>query len=222
MDQISSIKFKRSDRTMHIAEYFYTVFLTEPLLPFLSRTSITPNMITIFNVFFSIVLYYLAYMNQFLLLAIGVHLYLFFDVLDGNLARYKNMQSEFGAKLDNLSDRFFYTLIFVFIGIEQVHFLWILIVIILINLYGIIATYYIVPRLRKLKEIKRYKVKAFFMERGLIIGMDLGTVVIIMSVCLLFKQIQWLFIILTVGYVLDILLRLTELWRSERARLVAK
>src|SRR5690625_3683781 len=108
---------------MHVAEYFYTVFITEPLLPFVSGTSITPNMITIFNVFFSILLYYLAFMNQFLLLAIGIHFYLFFDVLDGNLARYKNMQSDFGAKLDSISDRVFYTLIFIFIGIGQVHFL---------------------------------------------------------------------------------------------------
>jgi hypothetical protein len=39
-------------------------------------------------------------------------------------------------------------------------------------LYGIIATYYIVPRLRKLKVINRTGIKKYFMDRGYIIGMD--------------------------------------------------
>jgi len=96
--------FKRQDKTMHIAEYLHTVYLVQPILPPLSKTSITPNMITISNIIYSFFLYYLAYHNHFLLVAFGIQLYLFLDILDGNLARYAKLQSKLGAWLDNTYD----------------------------------------------------------------------------------------------------------------------
>lgn len=210
------IVFKRNDRSMHVAERFYTCELVEPILPVISKTFITPNMITIANIIFSFILFYKAYNESYIFCAIGIQIYLFLDVLDGNLARYKNMKSKLGAKLDYWCDTFFYNLIFIFLGINHVSWILILSVILLVNLYGIIATYYIVPRLRKLKIINRTGIKKYFMDRGYIIGMDLGTLDIIMSICLIFSAVKPMFCIIILGYILDILFRLMELKKNEK------
>ena len=204
-------QYKRNDKSMHIAEYFYTVKIVEPILPILSKTFVTPNMVTIFNSFFSFLIFYLAYQKEFFIVAICIQLYLFLDILDGNLARRKNMKTKLGARLDTINDRVFYTLIFVFIGYKIVDAYMIALVIILINLYAIVATFYIVPRLRKLNVIKRRGIKKFFMDRGFIIGMDLGTIDIMTSILLIFKEIRLLYFLLIIGLILDIALRLVEL-----------
>lgn len=196
---------------MHIAEYFYTVKIVEPMLPFLSKTFLTPNMVTLFNSFFALFVFYMAYTDSFFVVAICIQIYLFFDILDGNLARYKNMKSKLGARLDSINDKVFYTFIFVFIGMKNVPIYLIVLVAILINFYGIIATYYIVPRLKKLNTIKRRGLKKTFMERGFIIGMDLGTIDILTSLFLIFKEIRLLYLVLIIGLSLDLIFRLIEL-----------
>jgi len=196
---------------MHIAEYFYTVKIVEPILPFLSKTFLTPNMVTLFNSFFALFVFYMAYTDSFFVVAICIQIYLFFDILDGNLARYKNMKSKLGARLDSINDKVFYTFIFVFIGMKNVPIYLIVLVAILTNFYGIIATYYIVPRLKKLNTIKRRGLKKTFMERGFIIGMDLGTIDILTSLFLIFKEIRLLYLVLIIGLSLDLIFRLIEL-----------
>lgn len=213
---MESKQYKRKDKTMHIAEYFYTTKVVEPLLPVISKTFITPNMITIFNSFLAMFIFYLAYNQRYIWVAILIQCYLFLDILDGNLARYKNMKSDLGAKLDSINDRIFYTLIFIFIGIGEVPLYLIISVIFLINLYAILATFYIVPRLRKLETVERHGVKKYFMDRGFIIGMDLGTVDILVTIFLLLGKINILYIILITGFILDIIVRLSELWWNEK------
>lgn len=211
-------QYKRRDKTMHVAEYFYTVKVVEPLLPALSKTFLTPNMVTIFNSFLAMLIFYLSYLQKYTIVALLIQLYLFLDILDGNLARYKNMKSDFGAKLDSINDRVFYTLVFVFIGAKSVPVYLILGVIFLNNLYGIIATYYIVPRLRKLDAIERRGLKKYFMDRGLIIGMDLGTIDILTTIFLLINVIKPLYIVLILGLLSDIAFRLVELKYNERLK----
>lgn len=209
-------QYKRFDRTMHVAEYIYTKKVVEPFLPVLSRTWITPNMITIFNSFFALLIFYLAYKEQYLILGFFIQLYLFLDILDGNLARYKNLKSKFGAVLDNINDRIFYSFIFIFIGIGEVPSLLIGSVVILINFYALLATFYIVPRLRLLPRVERKGIKKFFIKRGFIIGMDTGTVALITTGFLLLNEIEKLYYVLIVGFLVDIVVRLLELWRNEK------
>lgn len=201
---------------MHVAEYFYTMKVVNPLLPVLARTFITPNMVTIFNSFLALLIFYLSYLQKFSIVALLIQIYLFLDILDGNLARYKNMKSALGAKLDSINDKTFYTLVYFFIGYKAVPLFLILGVALLINLYGIIATYYIVPRLRKLNKIERHGLKKYFMDRGFIIGMDLGTIDILTTVFLLLNLIQPLYIVLVVGLIFDIVYRLRELKYNEK------
>lgn len=201
---------------MHVAEYFYTMKVVNPLLPVLARTFITPNMVTIFNSFLALLIFYLSYLQKFSIVALLIQIYLFLDILDGNLARYKNMKSALGAKLDSINDKIFYTLVFVFIGYKTVPLSLVLGVAILINLYGIIATYYIVPRLRKLTKVERRGLKKYFMDRGFIIGMDLGTIDILTTVFLLLNLIKPLYVVLILGLIFDIVYRLGELSYNER------
>ena len=94
--------------------------------------------------------------------------------------------------------------------------------ILLVNIYGILATFYIVPKLRQLKAIRRRGIKKFFMDKGFIIGMDLGTVDILMTVFLLLGRIRILYIILIIGFIFDIIVRLRELWWNERLEKASK
>lgn len=216
MNTLKQQQFKRSDKTMHIAEYFYTQKIVEPILPYISKTFITPNMVTIINIILSFIIFYLAYNRYYLIVAVLIQIYLFLDILDGNLARYKNMKTKLGAKLDNINDSVFYNVIFIALGVNSVEWYYIFVVIILISAYRIIPTYYIVPRLRRLKVVERKGIKKYFMDRGYIVGMDLGTLDIISSVMLLFGFIKPLYIILIFGYVFDIIYRIIELKRNEK------
>lgn len=212
-----NIVFKRNDRSMHVAERFYTIKVVEPILPLIGKTFITPNMVTCANILLSFFIFYLAYESHYILCAFGIQLYLFFDILDGNLARYKNMRSKLGANLDILCDNIFYNLIFIALGLNKINILYAVAALILMNLYGIIATHYIVPRLRKLKEIKRSGIKKYFMDRGYIIGMDLGTLDIIMTAFLLLGHaLKPMFITIIAGYIIDIFFRILELKKNEK------
>jgi archaetidylinositol phosphate synthase len=208
-------QFKRTDKVMHIAEAFYTNKVVAPLLPSIGQTFITPNMVTIFNICLSFVIFYLAYEKYYVLVALLIQLYLFLDILDGNLARYKNMKSELGAKLDTFCDTFFYNFIFIFLGIHVVEWYLIAAVVALINLYGLIATHYIVPRLRKIKTIKRTGIKKWFLDRGYLIGMDLGTIDILSTLFLLAGNVKMLYLVIIIGNVGDIFFRLYELKKNE-------
>ncbi|WP_244834817.1 CDP-alcohol phosphatidyltransferase family protein [Clostridium sp. BJN0001] len=210
---MSNIIYKREKKIMHLAEAFYTNVIVNPILPLVAKTPIKPNYITISNILISVFIYYLAFMNNLTIVAVLIQLYLFFDVLDGNLARYINARSKLGAKLDFWSDRFFYNLIFISIGYGRVNILLLLAVVVCVNLYAIIPTYYIVPNLRKLKNIKRFGFKKYMMSKGYIIGMDLGTVDFLLTFFLITRLISLtnLFILITAGYIIDLMYRIIEL-----------
>lgn len=204
-------QYKRENKVMHVAESFYTNLIVKYVLKPLGNTFVTPNMVTLSGSFLAILIFYLIFQKYYFAIAILIQVYLFIDILDGNLARYKDMKSKLGATLDTINDTMFYNLLFIFLGINVVPIYLILGVVLLLNLYGIIATYYIVPRLRKLKHVQRRGLKKIFMDKGYIIGMDLGTVCILTSIFLIIGCIKLLYIVLIIGYILDILLRIHEL-----------
>jgi len=52
------------------------------------------------------------------------------------------------------------------------------------------------------------------MDKGFIIGMDLGTLMLLTTVFLFFKQVYVLYLVLIIGFIIDIAARLTELRRN--------
>lgn len=90
-----------------------------PIVSFLSRAGIRPNMVTLFGLLGTIVCSVLAGMGALtwaglLLLVMGP-----VDALDGALARLRNEASEWGAFVDSVTDR--YAELFIFGGLT-VHF----------------------------------------------------------------------------------------------------
>ena len=190
------------------------VSIGKPLILFLVKTPITPNMITIFNLIVVFPIVCLTSFNQnYIALAIMIQIYAFFDVLDGNLARNKNMKSELGRKLDIFADTLFYTIGYFFIGIWmcEVEVWFVVFAIMVQQIYGWIATYYIVPQIRKLENFKHTPTKQFFINKGIIFGMDATLECFFASVLLLFPFRKAIFIICPCLWIMDMVYRLYEL-----------
>jgi CDP-diacylglycerol--glycerol-3-phosphate 3-phosphatidyltransferase len=93
--------------TSKLNEFRRTIasYLTPAIVRFLSRTGITPNTLTIFGFFVTLVAAALILTNHqfaagFVVLTAG-----FFDMLDGSLARNTNQVTRFGGILDSILDR---------------------------------------------------------------------------------------------------------------------
>lgn len=89
--------------------------LTAPVVTFLANTPITANQITICNflIFATLSAYFFfkgGFVNNLLGLA-NIVIYSYFDLVDGGLARQKNIQSSFGHWLDMSLDSMFQTII---------------------------------------------------------------------------------------------------------------
>jgi len=88
------------------------------ILPFVGQTFLTPNIITIFNMINSVIACGMVWLGKPMIAAVLVQLYLFLDILDGNLARYQNSTSALGKVLDQISDRLFYNLFYVILSLK--------------------------------------------------------------------------------------------------------
>lgn len=201
---------KINSKKYHLAEFFFNKYISGPMLQYISKTSITPNMITTTNFIVSFFTLYSAYKKEYTTVAFLMIFYQFCDNLDGNLARYKNLTSELGARLDKISDFIFYNLIFVCLGINNISVNLIILLVFLINFYGVIATYYIVPKMKKIKFMKRFGIKKFFYNKGFILGFDIGTMNIVSSIFLLCQYIKLMYIVLIILLLFDITYRIIE------------
>ncbi len=209
------IVYSRKDNSMHIMEKLYTDYIIKHIINIIARTPVTPNMVTMFNMLLSFYTLYLAYNKHFIAVAIFIQVYTFLDNLDGILARYKNMKSKLGAELDVISDTIFYNGIFILVGIRLVNVYWIISLVLIFNFYGVVATYYIVPRLKKLRSIKRGNIKQFFLDCGYIVGMNTDTAGIIMFIFLLIGKIKLMYIIIISLFIFDMIYRMIELKYNE-------
>ena len=206
--------YKRKEN--YFWEFTLVKIIRKPVL-LLKRTRITPNMITIINCIVNIPLCCLAvWFKNFYLVALFVQIYCIFDVLDGNLARNKKLTSALGKKLDEISDFIFYTCFYIYLGWRlDVLFLGVLQVIIQ-HIYGLVATYYIVPIIKKNPEFKRTRLKQFFYDRGILFGMD-ATLEALITTCFLVLPVRKYFFIINICFwVLDIVYRCIEVTKNER------
>lgn len=192
------------------------VMCGKPFIKFLINTSITPNMITIFNLLFIFpVICIFAVWQKYYMLALLVQVYMFLDVVDGTLARNKHMESEFGGKLDILADTLFYTIGYFLIGWGlEISVRQILAALVVQQIYGMVTTYYIVPQIRKLDNFKRTKLKEFFSQRDILFGMDASFETFITSVMLIFPFRKYIFIVCPILWMADLIYRLYELRRN--------
>jgi len=80
-------------------------YLTEPVVRLLSKTPITPSVITGFGFLLTVGAVILIVTGQLLAAGFVVLIAGFFDMLDGALARHANRATRFGAILDSTLDR---------------------------------------------------------------------------------------------------------------------
>lgn len=89
--------------------------LAKHIAPIIHSLCITPNMITISNIFLRLFIAHNVLKedkyNNILIMLILTH---FLDVLDGTIARMYNQESELGAMLDHISDKLFWGFIIIF------------------------------------------------------------------------------------------------------------
>lgn len=200
-------------RDVNYASEALMVNISKPLVNMLKKSSITPNMITMFNmvvIFPSIIL--VCLFDNYILISVLIFLYALFDVIDGNLARNKGLCSNFGKILDNVSDTLFYTVGYFFIGMSIKLNLWAILGLILIQqIYGIVATFYIVPQMKDKKNFKHTKLKQWFRDKGIIFGMDAVLQCIITVILLLCKLRRYIFLLCFILWLCDLVYRLYEL-----------
>jgi CDP-diacylglycerol--glycerol-3-phosphate 3-phosphatidyltransferase len=79
--------------------------ITDPIVRILSKSGITPNVLTIINLALNIVAAYVIATGHFLLGGVLVLASGLFDLLDGALARFTKQTTKFGAILDSTVDR---------------------------------------------------------------------------------------------------------------------
>lgn len=186
-------------------------------LPFFARLRVTPNQITLANLVNGLVIFGLIGAHQWIPAAILIQLYLFLDVLDGNLARYRQMSSPLGAVLDHFNDRFFYNGVMVALTLSTpTHWGWLVFFLLAHNLHAAAATYYIVPAIRRNPDFRRFALKQRLMDRGYILGMDLSSQDLILTILLPTPWRPWIVPACAILYAADLLLRLAEVLRNRR------
>lgn len=200
---------KRKD--FYWVEKVYTDLVVK-ILPVVGKTPITPNMITITNILNAILIFGLIWVDQYFIAAILIQVYLFFDILDGNLARYKDLCTSMGKILDHICDRLYYNGLYIVLGIKiGIGWRWIGAYLIIHIIYEIFATYYIVPGIKKLKNFKRWGLKRYLIERGIILGMDLSAQSAITSILLFTPTKPLIIYLITALYLIDLVYRVLEL-----------
>ena len=187
------------------------------MLPWFAKIGITPNQVTIVNLLNGILIFVLIAFHQYVPAAILIQLYLILDILDGNLARYRELSTKLGAVLDHLGDRLFYNGVIIVLGLATpVHWIWILLFLVAHNLHALAATYYIVPAIRNMQTFQRFGLKKALMDRGYILGMDLSTQDLILSALIATPWRGWIIPSVTLLYLVDLIYRLIELERNRR------
>jgi CDP-diacylglycerol--glycerol-3-phosphate 3-phosphatidyltransferase len=79
--------------------------ITSPIVGILSKSAITPNILTLMNLALNIVAAYVIASGHFFLGGVLILVSGLFDLLDGALARFTNQTTKFGAVLDSTVDR---------------------------------------------------------------------------------------------------------------------
>ncbi|EAJ6143223.1 CDP-alcohol phosphatidyltransferase family protein [Campylobacter lari] len=206
-------KRQRLEMSYYPTEYIIRVLLLQKyiLIP-ISKTSITPNHITISSLVL-IVISFLAIYNHFTLLAgILYFVYCALDCLDGMLARYKDLRSQFGSYLDKVVDHIGFNGVFIMAYIASYISLFeCCLAIICMNLHRTICPHYILKNLRKVKNIKRFGVKKYFLERGFLLGIDATLLVILISIGLIFNIFSLICYLLSFLFIFDLAYRFFEL-----------
>ncbi len=104
----------------------FTTELVAPVASSLTKIGLKPNHLTVLGLIFGFFAAYFIVQSNMLVAALFVLLSSICDLLDGAMARSKDMVTEFGGFLDSVIDRYVDVLLFAALGIYGIN--WIIVV----------------------------------------------------------------------------------------------
>jgi len=184
---------------------FAAAKITGPLVPFLSRTGLTPDILTWVGLLISAIAATMVGLNHLLVGGVLVLVAGLFDILDGALARLTNHATKFGALLDSTFDRISEALL----------------------LAGLLALYLTIPQTIEIPLIFGVLVGSFLISyiraraEGLGIECKTGLFtraerVIILALGLMVNQVLITLIVLAVFTFITVIQRIVYVWRQTR------
>lgn len=116
---ISEIRLQSSkDKKETTLGQFYRE-LSYPIIKLLINTSVTPNMVSYFNIIIVFFTFLLFLFGHYYVGVLFLFTWVIFDYVDGGLARVKNIFSVYDSFLDYLSTKILPPLLFLSIGINE-------------------------------------------------------------------------------------------------------
>jgi len=183
--------------------------ITGPLLPFLSRIGLTPDILTWIGLGINIIAAGIIATNHLITGGILVLFSGLFDILDGALARFTNRSTRFGALLDSTFDRLSEAFILfgiLILYIRDVHILEILLI------FGVMIGSFLTSYIRARAEGLGIECKTGLFTRA--------ERVIILALGLMLNQILIALIILAVFAFVTVIQRLVHVWQETKRQAV--
>ncbi|URM33467.1 CDP-alcohol phosphatidyltransferase family protein [Cytobacillus firmus] len=189
-------QFKRryivQQRRQH--EYAINRYYAHLIDPFFTKIvydlKMSPNMVTIIATVIGVSAAVSIIEDKLILAAILLQLWHYMDGSDGNLARLTNRCTSFGAKLDVFSDQTVRFTVFMAIVFSVDVSLLIKILFVLTLYVDVLVIHsYVLPFMRKYTVV-RATWKQWFLDRGIIPGLDMLTVFFVFSVCAIFNRLD--------------------------------
>ena len=183
--------------------------ITGPLLPFLSRIGLTPDILTWIGLGINIIAAAIIATNHLISGGILVLFSGLFDILDGALARFTNKSTRFGALLDSTFDRLSEAFILfgiLILYIKDVHVLEILLI------FSVMIGSFLTSYIRARAEGLGIECKTGLFTRA--------ERVIILALGLMLNQILIVLIILAVFAFITVIQRLVHVWQETKRQAV--
>ena len=191
---------------------YYKIPFAQWIAKSIRNTPLTPNIISITNIlFFAVVFVILIFQGSYLsmiLLAISVQIYHILDIVDGYLARLKNMKSHYGAWIDAVGDKFIFQLIFISISvslfIKQSEPIYLILCIVFLSGLGLHSySAYLTDRFYPghiHKDRLKTKVKSMGFTKIFLFFLDNDTIYHMISFFALINKIGWLVVFYAVYF----------------------
>ncbi len=174
-------KFRQVIKQADTISYYFYMRIANLLLRLIYKKNITPNMITLFSIIIGLTS---GITFAFHLTFIGILLFTLaytLDCLDGQLARFHNLHSEFGLWFDNTGDRITETAVIVGLSVGYLENLLLGILLVGLNVLYWYANDILYHQERLIKNKKR-NIKGIYILRILSLFISKGSSVLLLSI----------------------------------------
>ncbi|WP_372629553.1 CDP-alcohol phosphatidyltransferase family protein [Cohnella sp.] len=205
-------KYVVQQRRQH--EYVVNRYYAHLIDPFFTKWAydlkLSPNTVTIFNGLIGVIAGVFFLLEFWIAGALLLQIHHFLDGADGNLARLTNRCTPFGAKLDQISDQIVRLVIFLSLAISVEVPLWAKIALPLTIFLDVwIVHSFVLPFARK-QTLVRSKWKQWFLNKGIIPGVDIFTIFFVISISSFFGWLTYAIYFIILSKNLDWMYRVWE------------